>query len=255
MFERIAFAAALVAALSACGSSSRYMQPQQPPLAVNPQPNQAVVVFLRPSNYGGAAMFTVVDGQQRWLGDLNGRQYFVTTFPPGQHTFVVHAENNDMMQAELTAGRVYYVLISVRMGAWSARSSISALTPRREEWANLQEWMNGSTQMRADMASAQAAMNPAELAQWIADAQQNFANYDQNERSIRILGPTDGVGPGPQAPPPPAAPVPATTAQPPATTTSAAGGVVDLSASRRADRDILKDVVTERRPGRAILPA
>jgi len=186
------------------------MQPQEPPLAINPMPDQAVVVFMRPSNYGGNVMFSVIDGQRRFLGDLNGRQYFVTTFPPGEYRFVVHAENNDMMRAQLTAGRVYYVLVAVRMGVWSARASISGLTPNREEWVNLQPWIESSTQMESDMASGQAAMNAAEIGEWITEAELSFANISDDERALRIVGPTDGVGPGPPAPPelpsPPAEP-------------------------------------------------
>jgi len=178
------------------------MRVQQPPQQIQPLPDQAVVVFLRPSNYGRKVRFTIVDGQGNWLGNMQGRQYFVTTYPPGQYEFVVHAENNDLMQANLTAGRVYYVLVGVRMGAWSARASISALTPRRDEWANLDQYIAGSRQLVADMAAGNAAYNQAEILQWVDNARTRFSRYDANEQSLRVLGPADGVGPGPQVPAP-----------------------------------------------------
>ncbi len=183
--------------LAACGGG-RYMIRTQTPAAIQAPPGAALIVFMRPSNYGGAAVFHVADGQGNLLGDISGRQYFLHAVPPGQHTFIAWGENADMIQANVQAGGIYYALIGVRMGVWSARLSISALTQRREEWPNLLEWLRESTQVvRDERRFAQDPPNPNEIARRIGAAQQAWAGYDQREQGLRVLMPGDGGPPPP----------------------------------------------------------
>ena len=136
----------------------------------------------------------VIDGKGRYLGDPAGKQYFMLSLEPGTHTFVAWAENADMMQATLAPGRVYYVLLSVRMGVWSARMSISALTPRREEWQNLKRWLDTSKQMVGDTAASNAWLrdNAAYVRKRMASAKEAWGVYKPKDREVRILRPEDG---------------------------------------------------------------
>jgi len=44
-----------------------------------------------------------------------------------QHLFMVSGENADFMKADLKPGKVYYSVISPRMGWWKARFSLGAV--------------------------------------------------------------------------------------------------------------------------------
>jgi hypothetical protein len=176
-----------------CGGT-RFMSANPSPTPVATAPDQATVVFLRPSLYGGAARFFVVDGEGNYLGDLRGQEYFVRRFAPGSHRFVAWAENADMVQADLAAGKIYYVLLSVRMGWWTARLSNSALTPRRSEWSSLGPWMSASRQLVADDAAARAwqGSSQKEIQKRIAAAQDAFDGMDAGDQELRRLAPEDG---------------------------------------------------------------
>ncbi len=179
---------------SQVGCAGRYMTPASPTQAIVADASAATVIFVRPSNYGGAASFVVVEGDGRYLGETRGREYFVDKFPPGERTFVSWGENADMVKANLEAGKIYYVLLSVRMGIWSARMSLSALTPDRSEWPKLPAWMAASREMSRD---------EEKIAKWltrheddvqarIRSAHGAWDRYNQAKRDVRTLEPGDG---------------------------------------------------------------
>ena len=99
-----------------------------------------------------------------------------------------------MVQAELAAGKIYYVLLSVRIGIWTARMSISALTPKRNEWANLSQWMTASRQLAANMDRARAWQkeSQASIQRRIKAAQRVWDGLNESKRALRQLAPGDG---------------------------------------------------------------
>ena len=189
---KLTFGLLLATVVTACGGTPRYMRRAEPAQPIQAVADQATIVFVRPSNFGGARAFYFADSEGKFLGALTGSQYFVTQVPPGKYGFVVHAENNDMMEAEVEAGRIYYVLASVRMGVWSARASISALKPSRDEWSKLPDWMSSMSQMQLDPKLVKD-VNPAEVAAWVNAAKTVFAGYADEKRDVRLLAPADGL--------------------------------------------------------------
>jgi hypothetical protein len=90
-------------------------------------PGKALVVFMRPSRYGGAIQSTIYDVKQpqdAYLGIVSGKTKIGYVTEPGQHLFMVIGENADFLDAQLEAGKTYYVLVSPRMGMWKARFSL-----------------------------------------------------------------------------------------------------------------------------------
>ncbi len=184
----------LLFALATSGCGTRYMVRAEPPQPLAAPAEQAAIVFLRPSAFGGGATFYVADGQGNLLGGMNGRQYFVHLVAPGQHTFVAWGENADMIQANVQAGRIYFALVGVRMGVWSARLSLSALTTRRDEWPKLANWLQASTQMLLDPALvADRPLNASSVQRRIDAARGAWDGYDEAHRSLRVLEPGDGL--------------------------------------------------------------
>ena len=180
-----------------CGGVN-YMVRATPPQPFQAPPGQALIVFMRPSAYAGGNAFNLADGQGNYLGQIDGRQYVLHAVPQGQHTFIAWGENADMVQINAQAGLVYYALVGVRMGMWSARLSISALTPRRQEWPNLVQWLQISTQMAMDPGVAATYPPRADVTQrQLYAAQQAWAAYSEEDRAARILQVSDGMGPPP----------------------------------------------------------
>ena len=95
--------------------------------AVAPPADKAVVVFMRPSSYGGlikASVYDVTGTDQTFIGIIKPKQQIAYVVEPGERRFMVMAENGDFLDAKLDAGKTYYALVSPRMGVWKARFSL-----------------------------------------------------------------------------------------------------------------------------------
>lgn len=115
--------AALV--LSACGGvkSSHMSRAER---GIEPGADKAVIVFLRPSGYGGGVQSSVYDVSkgQEFVGIVSAGTKVAHAVTPGKYLFMVIGENADFMDAEVEAGKTYYVLVSPRTGFFKARFSL-----------------------------------------------------------------------------------------------------------------------------------
>ena len=130
--------------LSACASSHMTRVPPDQ-LLTEPSSGSALIHFMRPSSYGGAIQSTVYDGEE-YLGTVSAKTRVAYLAEPGTHMFMVVGESADFMQAELTAGKVYYALVAPRMGVWKARFSLNPVSAT-ESQEKITKWMNGTHQV------------------------------------------------------------------------------------------------------------
>jgi len=105
---------------------------------VNPETGKALVIFMRPSVFGGAIQATVFDGTE-YIATVSAGTHVAYQAKPGKHTFMVVSEAADFMDADLEAGKTYYSLVQARMGFWRARFSLKAVnsdvtTTQIAEW-------------------------------------------------------------------------------------------------------------------------
>jgi hypothetical protein len=118
-----ALVALLLASLSAVSvAKDSRMVPADAPGAA--PADAAIVVFMRPSALGAAiksTVYDVTDGKQEFIGIVSYKDKVAYVAKPGKHLFMVVAENGDFLDAELEAGKTYYVVISPRYGVWKAR--------------------------------------------------------------------------------------------------------------------------------------
>jgi hypothetical protein len=111
---------------SGCVTSS-HMTPVAGNTALPIDPAQAQIVFLRPSSYGGAiqsSVYHIKDGKEEFIGIVSTGTKVAYNVPPGEHLFMVIAENADFMIANMLPNKTYYALVSPRMGVWKARFSL-----------------------------------------------------------------------------------------------------------------------------------
>ena len=159
-------------AASGCAGSVTNMHPVA---MVNtaPAPNESVIVFMRPSGVAFAiksAVFEAPDGQPaRLVGIVAAKKKVAFRTTPGDHMFMVIGESADFMQARLEPGKVYYALVTPRMGVWKARFSLAPVhVMNRNE---LPEWQSGTEWVEMDQTSGQWAAENA------ADVEQKRAKY------------------------------------------------------------------------------
>src|SRR5947209_1481562 len=91
-----------------CATSTRNMVQINPPRRLMAPPDQALVVFVRPSAFAWAVSANVLDESGRFLGDATARGHFAAVVPPGRHLLIIWAENTDVLEAELAPGRIYF---------------------------------------------------------------------------------------------------------------------------------------------------
>jgi hypothetical protein len=117
----------LCAAASACAGTVKNMRAVE---YVNTAvgPNEAMVIFLRPSGMGYAVQSSVFEiGEDRaatLVGIVAAKKKLAYRTTPGPHTFMIIGESADFMYADLQPGKTYHAIAQVRMGVWKARFSL-----------------------------------------------------------------------------------------------------------------------------------
>jgi hypothetical protein len=125
--------------MTGCAGSSRYMVKATP--TSGPSPQKALVYFVRPSGMGFAVNFQIWDGDH-FVGLSQAKSYFAYECEPGKHLFLGFAENRVALEADLEAGKSYYIGTNVRMGAWKARMDFTPVTRGSELWNKVEEYKN-----------------------------------------------------------------------------------------------------------------
>ena len=126
-FPSFLFLLALVA-LTGCQSSlmAKTADSVRP---YEPNPAKAVVIFMRPSYFGGAVQSTVYqyDDAPRFIGIVSSGSKIAYQADPGRHIFMVMGENADFLEADLTAGNIYYIEVEAHFGFAKARFSLEPI--------------------------------------------------------------------------------------------------------------------------------
>lgn len=123
--------------ITGCSGSSRYMVKATPP--AGPSPKKALVYFMRPSGMGFAVNFQIWD-RDRFVGLSQAKSYFAYECDAGKHLFLGFAENKVAVEADLEAGKSYYIGTNVRMGAWKARMDFTPVTRGSQLWGQVEEY-------------------------------------------------------------------------------------------------------------------
>lgn len=143
----------LVAAFwfSGCTIMTSHMTPVlESQKELKPQPDKALVVFMRPSIFGGAIQSTIYD-DQKYIGTVSANTKVAYQATPGEHLFMVIGESADFMRATLKAGYTYYARVAARMGLWKARFSFIPYNGEESE-DTLQEWLKDTKLVKVNSA-------------------------------------------------------------------------------------------------------
>lgn len=183
----------MVVFLAGCAGSAAMVKSAGPAAA---KPNEATVVFMRSSFYGGAISASVFDVSQprtRFVGVMNSGDKLAYVVPAGDHTFMVVSESADFMKATLLPGRTYYALVTPRMGAWKARFSFRPLRQPDLAGADFADWDKNTQWVETGAeAVAWADRNAADVEGKRAKYWPEWSSKDVVQRNSQTLNAADG---------------------------------------------------------------
>lgn len=183
----------IASSVSACGA--QYMTQAPTPTVLMPTRGDATVVFLRPSRFGGSHQVHIAADTVGYLGTVTGEQKLVTKVAAGSHLFYSWAENTDVVSAELAPGKVYYLLVGMRMGVWNARHSLSRFTSDRAEWTRFQDFLESTQEVVRKTGDAGRGPSATELKAQLEKARVVWEGLQGTARTLRTVSPEDGQAP------------------------------------------------------------
>lgn len=132
--------------LAGCTGSSKYMRlAQERPDQYRPDKDQSLIVFMRPSGLGYAidsAVFDITDSENKVIGIVSAKKKVLYKTNPGKHMFMVTGESGDFMRADLESGKIYYALVTPRLGMWKARFSLRPVSKSQLSSEEFKEWFS-----------------------------------------------------------------------------------------------------------------
>jgi hypothetical protein len=140
---KLVFVLAALLFFGCAGSVKNMRQIPDEHAAYAPDPDQALIVFMRPSGFAAAiqsSVFELIDDYPNLIGIVAAKKKVAYNLGPGEHLFMVIGESADFMKADILAGKTYYVLITPRMGAWKARFSLKPIHKNEPDADKLAEW-------------------------------------------------------------------------------------------------------------------
>jgi len=191
----------LLLAPSMAFAKSKLMEPA-PDQSPKPEPGKALVVFLRPSFFGGgisSSIYDAPDGDTTFLGVLKYKDKVAVQMEPGVHRLMVVSENADFLDATLEADKTYYVLVKARPGGWKARFSLIPIHNRADaeyslQSADFKEWNEATSfVVKTDKAEDWYQNNKASVEQKKADYLVKWEKMLPVDRAVLVLHPEDGV--------------------------------------------------------------
>jgi hypothetical protein len=168
----------LIFLMAGCTGSSKYMAKATP--ITGPSADKALVYFMRPSGLGFAINFQIWDGD-KFIGLSQAKSYFGYQCNPGQHLFIGVAENKRGVEADLEAGKSYYIITQVKMGGWRARMALIPVTQDSEFWNTVETYKQSLNFVEAkeDMLATWEAKEKAKIQQII-----NFLNTPEGKQYV-----------------------------------------------------------------------
>ncbi len=132
--KRIFIIASALAAFLFAGCASTYMIKTA---KIESGPDYAIVNFIRPTLFGGAIKFGVWDRDQV-VGVLTPERCVQYRAAPGEHLFLIRAENWGIVKATVEAGKTYTILVEPRLGLFKANVHPIVIKPDDKRLAG---WM------------------------------------------------------------------------------------------------------------------
>jgi hypothetical protein len=109
---------------------------------------------MRPSGYGSPWNINVFDGE-KMIGNSVAKSQFDYVANPGRHLFIASVKNQDCLEADLEAGKVYYVFTNIYPAPFSSfwggmHVAFEPVTRGSKYWDEVQKYENELILLRSD---------------------------------------------------------------------------------------------------------
>jgi hypothetical protein len=170
----------LAATAISCTGTSPYMTPGDR-AAIAATEDAATVVFVRPSQYGGADRVVLLDGKGRFLGETMPATHFAVKMPAGEHTLISWGENTSAIKATLAANKVYYVEVYGPGGHNTPFLELRAVTLHSPTYGKIDEWVQKTQPLAPNETAGQGYLQTKSsgVASVIKDADGELAQYKE----------------------------------------------------------------------------
>lgn len=164
-----------------------------------PPPDKAQIVFLQPFKpLGGNAdtpLYDITADKAELLNVLSSKGKVVVLVMPGRHTFMLGSTGSSALQANVEAGRRYYVLSRFRAYMGYQLRPIRKDGPPEFSTSNPQftQWLR-DTKFESMSASGQSSFsNAVMVSKWKAEALDKWIRLSADEREQLTLAAKDAV--------------------------------------------------------------
>ena len=125
--NRVLTLASCLAALVLVGcASARQFVPMPDQSKAIEDPTKGRIYVFRPSGFGGAVGMSVADGGNP-IGSTGPGSYLCWEREPGDVIVSATSENTSRVSLPVRAGSIHYILQSIRMGIWVARTELEVV--------------------------------------------------------------------------------------------------------------------------------
>ena len=183
------------------GCASNPMSVSSSASVEQPQRHEAQVLFMRDSFVGSAisaSIYDVTGNEPIFIGILKNRTKVAYNTIPGKHTFMVVSEAADFMEADLSAGKTYYSIVTPRMGTWKARFSMWPIKKSGSRYRldsdDFRNWKQNTK--HAGMTAKARSWYEANKNSVISKQQEYWAVWQRKSQAdlkLRTLEPEDGL--------------------------------------------------------------
>ncbi len=184
---RMLFMLSIAILCVSCTGTSKFMKPSETMLT--PTTEKALVRFMRPSGMGYAINFNIWDSENV-IGNSVSKSQFDYLVDPGKHLFVAVAENKVFLEAELQAGKTYYIITRIYPGVWKARVAFIAVNRGSEFWDKVADYEKELNKLQPDtvLLKEWEAGNKSKIKELLSQYEITFKKSEQWPK----LGPEDG---------------------------------------------------------------
>lgn len=177
-----------------CSSPIRFTKRSQSPVELEPAPGKARIVFINAGKLTGGLPVYLLHADKRLIAESIPFSHSMIDVDPGKYTFYgVSRKDGAKLEADLSPDKTYFVQIRV---GFSYAVELVALTERRQEWVNRDDWVKNKTSpIETDLVAGQAFVDKYK---WFdahmkkADAKLAEMTQEQIDASFK-LHPDDGV--------------------------------------------------------------
>ncbi len=159
---------------------------------LKPGPDAALIVFLRPNPVSFGGNFQLWD-REKFIGFIDPISSVSYRAKPGEHLFLIRAENWQAVKGRVSAGKTYYIWLDPRVGAgafthYAGSGTRVSVTVMDASDKRIKDWMIHLRPLELDdPAKGEAFEKKNER-----NVKKAMGNYDSGKAEIVTISPNQG---------------------------------------------------------------